>query len=131
MLYGLGVGYFPISISPVFLISALFGKNEITDDMVLESFKPDVSHGDESCITSLLTQYDLKSEEDLINVLVAYKCFRKPSEDIFHEILSHLAHQEIVHHPKYIANLFRLVLEVVKNHPFGSKHDLVEFYKKR
>ena len=132
MLYRLRVGYFPISIiNPVLLISVLFGKDEITDDMLSESFKEDVSHGYETCITNLLTLYDPKSEEDLINVVDAYKYFRKPSGDIFHEILSQLAHQQIVQHPNYVANSFRQVFKAVTNHPFGSKGDLVEFYKKK
>ena len=57
ILYGLRVGYFPIRISPVFLISALFGEDEVTDDMPLEPFKQYVSHRDEVCITSILTQF--------------------------------------------------------------------------
>ena len=39
MFYGLRVRCFPIRISPVFLISALFGEHEVTDDMLLESCK--------------------------------------------------------------------------------------------
>ena len=73
MLYGLKVGYFTICISPMFLISLLLSKDEVTHDMLLESFKWYVSHRDEVCITSMLTQYDPESEEELIDVLVSYK----------------------------------------------------------
>ena len=73
MLYGLRVGYFPIRICPVFLISAFFSKDEVTDDMLLESFKRYVAHGDETYITSMQTQYDPENEEDLIDVLDTYK----------------------------------------------------------
>ena len=57
----------------MFLVSTLLGKDEVTHDMLLESFKWYVSHRDEVCITSMLTQYDPESEEELIDVLVSYK----------------------------------------------------------
>ena len=50
----------------MFLISALFGEHEVTDDMLSESCKWYLSHGDEACIASMLTQYDPENEEDLI-----------------------------------------------------------------
>ena len=75
----------------------------------------------------MLTQ----SEEDLVDVLDTYKFFRKPSADNLRKILSELAHQEIIQHPRYVANSFRQVFKVVTIHPFESKEDLVEFCKKR
>ena len=79
----------------------------------------------------MLTQYVPEREEDLIDVLDTYKCFRKLSADNLCEILSKLAHQEIIQHPRYVGNSFRQVFKAVTNHPFVSKDDLVEFYKKR
>ena len=99
--------------------------------MLLESHKRYVSHRDEACITSMLTQYDPVSEEDFIVMLDICKCFRKPSADNLCEILSELAHQEVTQHPRHFANSFRQMFKAVTNHLFGPKDDLIEFYKKR
>ena len=48
MLDGLKVWYFLVPISLTFLISPLFGKFELTDDTLLESFKQYGSEGDEA-----------------------------------------------------------------------------------
>ena len=131
MLDGLKVWYFLVPISLTFLISPLFGKFELTDDTLLESFKRYGSEGGEAYLTSILTQYNPESEENFMDTLDTCRCFQIfCNTDNLLEVLSELTHQEIIQHPMYVANSFCQVFKAVINFAFGSKDDLVEFSTK-
>ena len=119
LLYGLRVHYFPLRLSPVFLISVLLGEDNVSNDMLLTSFKAYISSEERDNITSMLDHYTEEGEELLLETLGCYKCYRKPSPQCLMEILLELAHQELIQKPRYIANCITTVFKG-RLHPFKS-----------
>ena len=100
------MGYFPLRLSQTFMISCLFGEEHVTDEMLVVSFQNYLSNEERQCIAKMFKEYKEKHEEDLVEVLSAYNCFKKPKKDSLFSILRELGHQELIQKPKYIANAF-------------------------
>jgi len=65
--------------------------------------------------------------EDLLDFLSTYKCFRLPTKDTMRTILLELAHQEIIQRPRYIANCWPTIIGTFKtNISFSSIEKLRE-----
>ena len=131
ILYGLRVGYFPLSLSPTFMISTIFGETRVSDEALLDSFKLFVSTDEKEVVTSMLQDFK-ENDEDLMDLLSAYKCYRNPNAGNIREILVELSHQELIQKPRYISNCFARVFRNY-NLPveFRSVEGLKEFYTKR
>ena len=130
MLYGFRVGYFPLRLSPVFLLSALFGENHVSKDLLLSSFKLYISTEERDIITQMLDKYDEENEDALLETLSSYNCYRKPSKESLLEIVHELSHQELIQKPRYVANCMSTEFGRRK-HPFTNKEALHEFYKEK
>ena len=94
ILYGVRLGYFPLRLSQTFMISCLFGEEHVTDEMLEVSFKNYFSNEERQSIEKMLKQYKEEKEEDLLDVLSAYNCFKKPSKDLLFSLLRELGHQK-------------------------------------
>ena len=124
------VGYYPLSISPAFMIATLFGERKLESDILLESFKNYVSLEEKENFEQMLLNFE-ENNEDLLETLSFYKCHRNPSKDSLESILLELAHQEIVQKPRYIANCLSEVLTSQNEHElFTSVEALLAFYEK-
>ena len=133
ILYVMQVGYFPLRLSQTFMISCVFGEEHVTDKMLVVSFQNYLSNEERQCIEKILKEYKEENEEDLLEVLSAYNCFKKPNQDSLFSILRELGHQELIQKPKYIANAFAEVFRYCPQlqNPFPNPKELSEFYKER
>ena len=115
------------------MISCLFGKEHVTDEMLVVSFQHYLSNEEHQCIQKMLKEYKEENEEDLPEVLSAYNCFKKLSKDSFFSILRELGNQELIQKPKYIANAFAEVSRYCPQlqNPFTNAKELKEFYEER
>ncbi|KAK3742020.1 hypothetical protein QZH41_014346 [Actinostola sp. cb2023] len=122
-------GYIPIGLSPVFLASCIHGEDKISDEELLQSFSNYVTSDERDIIkTSLSDDVDCQ-DEDLLDFLSTYKCFRLPTKDTMRTILLELAHQEIIQRPRYIANCWSTIIGIFKtNISFSSIEKLRELF---
>lgn len=127
--YGLRLNYFPLFLSPVFLLSCLFGDSSITNDMLLRSFKQYIGSEERDLINELLT--DFKKDDALLEFLDAYNCHRVPTKDNFIELILELAHQELVQKPKYITSCFADILTKNCDQLFSNVAKVINFYKEK
>ena len=117
LLYGFKeAGYVPGCLSPVFLASCLHGEETITEADLLLSFKSYITPDEREVLERVLSEDFESDDEDLIEFLSSYKCYRKPKPQNIHSLFAELAHQEIIQKPRYIANCWAPVLEVLKGH---------------
>ena len=96
ILYGIRVGYIPLRPSQTFMISCLFDEEHGTDEMLVVSFQIYLSNEERQCIEKMLKEYKKENEEDLLEVLSADNCFKKPSKDSLLSILRELEHQDLI-----------------------------------
>lgn len=129
MIAAMKVGYYPLLISPAFMIATLFGESTLSDDILLESFKNYISVEEKDIIEKMLANFE-ENNEDLLEFLSFYKCYRNPTKDNLRSILLELSHQEIVQKPRYVSNCFAEVLNSKKQHFFKSVEEVLDFYDK-
>ena len=103
------VNCYLLSLSLAFLISTLSGEKELNDDILMVLLRNYISlEVDETVEAMLLESED--GNEELLEMLSFYNCFKKPTRENLRAIILELAHQKIVQKPKYIANCFKEIL---------------------
>ena len=124
-------GIFPISLSAVFITSCILGEDSISDEMLLKAFTAYVSEDEKELINDCLeNRVNIDQNDELLELLSSYNCHRKPNEANIQDILSQLAHQEIIQKPRYVANCWSPVLQSLKaRSPFQNATNTLAFYE--
>ena len=121
-LYGFQeVGYVPVCLSPLFLASCIHGEETVTEEELLQSFKLYITADEREVFDRCLSEDFESNDEDVLDFLSSYKCFRKPTPQNIKVIFIELAHQEIIQKPRYIAECWAPVLSILKEHMSFSK----------
>ena len=116
------VGYYPLALSPAFVVAALFGEHKLTDKFLLNSFKD---------YASIEEKENIQDDAELLELLSFYNCYRRLTKDNLHAIIIELAHQEIVQKPRYIATCFMEVMCAnTREKTFSSVEHLEQFYQR-
>ena len=100
--------YFPLFLSAIILTAALFGEESISVDCFIDGFKQYVSAEEGDLVNLIFDSFDEQNEE-LMDLLSSYNCFRVPKENDFKNIIVELAHQELIQESKYIINCFGMI----------------------
>ena len=111
LVYGyLNMKYFPLQLSHLFVASYLFGEESITPEFLLKSFREYIAAEDRE-VLDLCLRHDFhlqdddgNDNDDVLEVLSTFKCFRIPNKDNIRSIISELAHQELIYKPRYVFN---------------------------
>ena len=69
-------------------------------------------------------------DEDLLDILSCYKCFKNPMRENIGEIISQLAHQELIQKPRYISNCWAPILQGLKT-SFESMESIKQMYEEK
>lgn len=122
-------GYFPISLSPLFLTVCVHGEEAITKEELLDSFMQYVTSDEKDVLQKCLAG-DLEcDDEDLLDVLSSYKCYKLPTKTNLDCILTELAHQELIQKPRYVGECWGPILRSLsKTERFSSLNKLKEFF---
>ena len=88
--------YFPLPLSRAFIALCLFGEESMTSDFLLSSFKLYISEDERETLQKCLEE---KIEDEYDDCLSNYKCYRNPTQQNILQIVSELAHQEIIQKP--------------------------------
>ena len=130
LIYCLKIDYFPLTLSPSFVIATLFGEEYVTNAMLLQSFKMYVSSDETKTIDDVLGEFE--SSEELLHLLSSYRCYKSPTKENITEILRELSHQELIQKPRYVSNCFHEIFRKAKLPPeFQDADSILSFYKKR
>lgn len=130
IVYALRVDYFPLCLSKAFLLSVLFGEDLVSESTLLDSFKNYVSLEEKQTIIDSLVEYSDESEE-ILDLLSSYNCKSRLTTTNFPQLISELAHQELIQKPRYIGNCFSEVFSVRRLvYPLTTADDLEEYYNK-
>ena len=114
------VGYYPLALSPAFVVAALFGEHKLTDKLFFNYFKEYVS---------IEEKENIQDDAKLLELLNFYNCYRRLKKDNSHAIIIELAYQEIVQKPRYIGTCFMEVMCAnTREKTFSSVEHLEQFY---
>ena len=87
-----------------FLIVCLFGEGSVSEEFLLTSFRQYISDDERETFDKCFEDDFMANDEEVIDFLTTYKCFRSQSKENIKQILFEIAHQEIIQKPKYILN---------------------------
>ena len=124
------VDYFPLALSPAFMMSTLFGDEKLSNDVLLNSFKNYISLEEKDLINSVTDNFE-DVKEEIIEMLSDYNCQRIPTKENFRELLVEIAHAEIVQKPRYISNCFHEIFRKFCMNPVDTPINLIQYYEKR
>ena len=112
LMYGyLRERYFPLSLSRAFLALCLFGEESITSEFLLSSFRLYISEDERETLQKCIEGKTDSNDDDVLDFLSNYKCYRTPTKENIVQIVSELAHQEIVQKPRYVMNCWAPVMK--------------------
>lgn len=123
------VRYFPITLSRAFVATVLFGEESLTPDLLIEAFKLYVSSEERVVIDKSLRHECNPDDEDLVEFLGSFKCYKIPTKGNIKTIMHELAHQEIVQKPRYVVDCLAPILNALRVYPhFQTLEALINFY---
>lgn len=103
--------YFPLPLSRAFVALCLFGEENITSDFLLSSFHLYISEDERETLEKCLKESFDDDNDDVFDFLSNYKCYRTPTKENILQIVSELAHQEIIQKPRYVTNCWAPILK--------------------
>ena len=124
--------YFPIFLSKAFVTTCLFGEDILTSEFLLGAFSSYVSSDEDETMKKCLTGDISVDDEDLLDFLSSYKCYRRPTQDALEKIFGELAHQELVQRPKYISAAWGSHLQSLRGLPeFSDVNAITTLYEEK
>ena len=121
--------YFPLALSRAFNALCLFGEESVRSDFLLSSFKLYISEDERQTLQKCLEEKIEDEYDDVLDFLSNYKCYRSPTQQNILQIVSELAHQEIIQKPRYVMNCWAPILKPMISLPdFQSVVTLENLY---
>ena len=126
------LNYFPLALSHLFIASCLFGEDSITSEFLLKSFRGYIAVEDRQVLDMCLGEEFDPNDEDVLEFLGTFKCFRAPTKDSIHAILNELAHQELIQKPRYVLNCWAPIVNTLcRDSKFQTLAELNELYESK
>ena len=124
--------YFPIALSPAFVASVFFGQETSTPEFLIESFESYMSQDESKVLEKALgNDFDPK-DEDLLDLLSNFNCYKSPAKTNIFNIVHELAHQELVQKPRYIVDCLAPIINRMRVYtPFQTMEDLQKLYNEK
>ena len=87
------------------------GEESITSDFLFSSFCLYISEDERETLQKCLEESFDDDNDDVLYFLSNYKCYRIPTKENILQIVSELAHQEIIQKPRYVTNCWAPILK--------------------
>eukprot|EP00794_Sanderia_malayensis_P000832 gene832-124_t len=121
LIYSHQVEYLPSKLCVAFLASTLFGEGAVSAEILLMSFKNYIALDEKAVLEQCFAEAFDTNDDDLLDFLSAYRCFKTPSKDNVKKIIFELAHQEIIQKPRYISDCWSRIMNEHK-HKLGIRN---------
>lgn len=122
-------GYFPLHLSRGFLASCLYGEEAISQEYLLASFRPYISEDEREALEKSLSEDWVSEDEDVLDFLSNYQCFRNPHKKNILQIIYELAHKELIQKPRYVAHCWAPIVRALMMYPdFNTLGGLESIY---
>jgi hypothetical protein len=124
--------YFPISFSLVFVATCLFEEESLTNHDLLQSFRMYISDDERETFDKCLNGELSPDNDEVLELLSSYKCYRIPNAENIKLIFSELAHQELIQKPRYVVHCWGPLIQTLKSFPpFQSIEVLKKMYDEK
>ena len=135
IVYGYRIhNYFPLKLSQITIATCLFGEECLNNHFLMMSFRSYVAHDDREVLDKCLGEDFDPDDEEMLDFLSMWKCYKQPTKENIESIIFELAHQELVQKPRYIVNCWTpILMELKTDHDpaFQTQETLSELYESR
>ena len=114
------VGYYPITINNAFMVSCVFGEQAVSEEMLFRSFLNFITYEKRetvkcSLLKDILDLDEGGTDEDILEILNNFNCKRlvRNGKELT-ELLTEVAHEELMQTPCYIREAFETVFLYTK-----------------
>ena len=127
------VGYFPLMLSPVFLVAVINGESAVEELALVASFRKFISKDEEEVVKDALetTVDDLSDNDELMEFLGRFDCRKLPSKENISVLIAELAHKELIQKPKYVAESWRETMRELAKTQLGTADGLTQVLKEK
>ena len=128
---------FPLHICPSFILCAIvFGKDAVSNDLLLESLLDYISASDRDIIEKALSPSVALNEEepdDFTDFLEQMSCTSIPTKENVKAVLLQIVHKEFIQKPKYALDAISNIIQVpLQQKFFSTVEDLrLLFYERK
>ena len=125
------IKYFPVTLSAVFMGGCLFEERDISDSFLLEAFSLYISKDEAETLKQCKEgKLEANDDDDVLEVLSSYKCYKNPTKENIELITTQVAHQELVQKLTYISNCWKPIITSLKIFSqFKSLGSMTEMYE--
>lgn len=103
--------YFPLNLSKAFFIYCLYGEGAISNDLLMASFLNYISESERDLIQRAVDgQVDLSESDEFMEFLADFDCKKVVNTTNLNQILTELAHKEIIQKPQYVVDCWKNVI---------------------
>ena len=103
--------YLPVQLAPCFMRSAISGDHtEKHKDMIFNYFLF-LNQDDADVVKKAIEDFDPEDNDDILDFLSEHKINKLPSQENIEEIITQLAHKELIQAPAFISNCWSPVLK--------------------
>ena len=105
--------YIPLNLCHLFVALCLYGDDVITSETLIKSFRQFLATEDREALEKCLGDDFEPNDEDVLDLLTSFKCFKAPSKNNIEAIIIKLTQQELVQRPRYVINYWNPILKVL------------------
>lgn len=102
--------YIPLNLCHLFVALCLYGDDVITSETLIKSFRQFLATEDREALEKCLGDDFEPNDEDVLDLLTSFKCFKAPSKNNIEAIIIKLTQQELVQRPRYVINYWNPIL---------------------
>jgi hypothetical protein len=106
--------YFTLKLSQLFIASCLFGEESITPEFLLESFREYIASEDKEILDSCMSDAFDPNDDDTMEFLSSFKCFKVHTKENIKAIITELAHQELLQKPRYVLKCWAPIVYLLR-----------------
>ena len=85
----------------------------MTSETLIKSFRQFLATEDREALEKCLGDDFEPNDEDVLDLLTSFKCFKAPSKNNIEAIIIKLTQQELVQRPRYVINYWNPILKVL------------------
>lgn len=98
--------YFPVKLAPVFMKSVF--EKPVTNSDLVDNFLSFISELEANTLQTAMQNFSDVDKEELLDTLSVYECKWNPTEENISQLITDIAHQELIQKPAFVIQSFKL-----------------------
>ena len=103
--------YLPVQLAPCFMRSVISGDHTEKHKDLIPNYLLFLNQDDADVVKKAIDDFDQEDKDDILEFLSEHKITKSPSQENIEEIITQLAHKELIQAPAFVSNCWNPVLK--------------------